>query len=256
MIDVSIVPATLRSFDYYYRKLPMYLQQSYGFSSHFRLWYDALMGENTELTFNGIVPSFETMLYLLNIFDTDAKTPEGISKYLENIIKIPNANASNEHQYGTTCYMLDNIGALFGVKRHFSVELDGGVKKELTLDNKDFLILIKATIVKNYCEGTFEQLKEFYQSVGLFVVITTSAPGICNIYMATAVEGANYDYSDDIKSMFLSGLLTIESMGIEYHKTFIDMTKLLVWYKDGTTEQLGWGPEIEGSDLKAGEWTI
>ena len=60
---MSVLVEKLKSFEYYKNKLPMYLQSSDGFISHFEIWYDLLIGQNN----NGVVNVCDTILNLLNI---------------------------------------------------------------------------------------------------------------------------------------------------------------------------------------------
>ena len=58
---MSIISNKLQSFGYYVNKLPLYLQNSYGFIEHFRIWYETLT--------SGVVYTADEILNLLNIFD-------------------------------------------------------------------------------------------------------------------------------------------------------------------------------------------
>lgn len=236
MIKSSILPTTLKSFTYYVRKLPLFLQNSYGFVEHFRIWYDMMISE-TET--QGAINVCDYILYLLDIFDEN---------YLEAIAKLDGSGATfdedgNIISYGTTSDILDKIGELFGVKRTFSVAYINDdykqVTEEITLDNKDLLILIKAQIIKNYCEGTFEQIKGYYESAGLYIfVITSDVSATCNLFLADG--GSTYNYSDNVVKMFKAGLLIIQSMGIQYIVGKAEMTGFLVWSEDSAMSNQVW----------------
>lgn len=219
MNTISILPDKLKDFNYYKNKLPLYLQNSYGFIEHFRIWYDMYIG-NTD--YNGIVSSIDVILNLLNIFDED---------YLEYIAAMPETDVSEEEPYGTKCDILDKIGNLFGVQRVFSctyIDEYEQITEELTLNNAEFLILIRGQIIKNYCEGTYSQIEQYYNSTGLKICITTSETdnAEAHIYL---VSNEDESYSENIRKMFLAGLLRIESMGIRYLDIYSSLDGILRW---------------------------
>ena len=239
MIDKSIIPEKLQSFDYYKHKLPLYLQQSYGFLSHFRIWFDLLVGDNHK----GLVGSSDELLNLMNIFDED---------YEDVLIALDSEHVSEEHRLGTTCDILDKLGALFGVSRTFEVTVNGTTSL-LSLDNYEFLILIKTQIIKNYCEGTSEQMNAYYESVGLKMYVQTSTNEIAtaNLYLVIKEGETSYNYSTNIKKMFLAGLFTIQSAGIKYNHSFLDLDTVLFWDVINTEHTNGWGDTESG-----GQWVI
>lgn len=61
MITESILPEILHSFEYYKNKLPLWLQQTYGFVEHFRIWHNLLTGIETDL--EGTVPDKTYYIY-------------------------------------------------------------------------------------------------------------------------------------------------------------------------------------------------
>ena len=61
----------LKNFDYYLKKIPLYLQSDENFVSHFRIWYDFLVGKENE-TNNGLIGSGDTLLDLFNIYDENS----------------------------------------------------------------------------------------------------------------------------------------------------------------------------------------
>ena len=219
MNTTSIVSDNLKSFDYYVNKLPLYLQNSYGFIEHFRIWYDMYVG-NTDYT--GIVSSIDVLLNLLNIFDDD---------YLDYIKNLPDSGVTEDEPYGTKCDILDKIGNLFGVKRTFSCTyLDNyeEITEELSLNNAELLILIKGQIIKNYCEGTYSQIEQYYASTGLKICLITdeSSNATAHIYL---ISEDGMTYSENIRKMFLAGLLRIDSMGVTYLDIYSALDGLLRW---------------------------
>ena len=222
---MSFVPDKIKSYEWYYNKLPLYLKNSYGFSEHFRIWYELLISGDK----NGIVNVGDTLLYLFNIFDKN---------FLQTIANLPDSGAT-EGNYGTVSDFLDKLGYLFGVIRNFSVtyknDNDEDVTEDLSLNNEDFLLLIKAQIIKNYCEGTYEQIKGYYNSAGLDVFLITTEDGAsAHVYLAAPPDSTKY--SLNVEKMFKSGLMRIESMGITYTEGVRVLLSFLTWDSTKTKE--------------------
>ena len=219
---MSFLPEKIESFDYYKEKLPLYLQNSYGFLEHFRIWYELLKSDKPETS---VVNVGNLILYLMNIFDKD---------FLETIAGLEGSGAG-EGDYGDTSDILDKLGDLFGVSRTFTCtyvdEHSQTVTEQLNLNNENFLILIKCQIIKNYCEGTYKQISDYYRAAGLNVFMFTYAtdPATCYLYLVEILESDNY--SEDVRTMFLAGMLRIESMGITYVNILTNptVTGFLVW---------------------------
>lgn len=227
----GILPEKLLSFEYYENKLPLYLRQSPSFKSHFRIWYDLLAGDSQ---YNGVNGASNTLLELLNIFDEN---------YLEHIASLEGALVSASHPYGTKSDVLDKIGNLFCVSRAFSVSYSAptAFSGDLNLDNKDFLTLIKAQIVKSYCEGTFEQIKAFYEDAGLYCyVLTGSSPLTCTVTLLRKSDNYKIDYSDDVLHMFYAGLLAIKSVGVQYTYNVVTYGNILFWDTDSVWDTGEW----------------
>lgn len=222
---MSFVPDKIKSYEWYYNKLPLYLKNSYGFSEHFRIWYELLISGDK----NGIVNVGDTLLYLFNIFDKN---------FLQTIANFPDSGAT-EGNYGTVSDFLDKLGYLFGVIRNFSVtyknDNDENVTEDLSLNNEDFLLLIKAQIIKNYCEGTYEQIKGYYNSAGLDVFLITTEDG-ASAHVSLATHPDSSKYSLNVEKMFKSGLMRIESMGITYTEGVRVLVSFLTWDSTKTKE--------------------
>lgn len=200
----SILPEKLKSFDYYKNKLPLYLQNSHGFIEHFRIMHTLLV--------DGVTDNADVLLNLLNIYD---------SEYLAYI------NSFEESESGTVSDILDKIGALVGVSRNFTIVLNN-TEKALHLDNASFLLLIKAQLIRSYCDGTFAELREFYDNIGLDVYITTSSFD-CTSEIFLADNSGTSLYDENIKDMFEAGLLHVKSMGINYTFAICDINATLRW---------------------------
>ena len=224
---MSFVPDKIKSYEWYYNKLPLYLKNSYGFSEHFKIWYELLISGDK----NGIVNVGDTLLYLFNIFDEN---------FLQTIASLPDSGAT-EGNYGTVSDFLDKLGYLFGVIRNFSVtyknDNNENVTEDLSLNNEDFLLLIKAQIIKNYCEGTYEQIKGYYNSAGLDVFLITTEDGAsAHVYLGATPNSTKY--SLNVEKMFKSGLMRIESMGITYTEGVRALDWFLTW--DSTKAKEYW----------------
>ena len=158
---------------------------------------------------------------------------------------------------GYVCDILDKLGSIFGVNRYFKVtyeEAGEDKTEQLQLNNEEFLILIKGQIIKNYCEGTRQQIEEYYKSVGLQIYVQTdsTSEATANLYLTTGTAGSSYDYSENIRKMFLGGMLIIDSVGIKYQKAFIDTSRLLFWDVIDEQNNNGWGDD----NYLGGEWII
>lgn len=235
-----LIPLTLREFRYYERKLPLYLRNDDCFVEHFRLWYELLMGKGDDDTniaineFCGISPTSDLLLYLLNIYDTNFLTT--ITQLYGYDIKKGSA-------------LLDDIGNLFGLRRSFSFKYYEPDKPQLiqttvSLTDDEFLILIKAQIIRNYCNGTYEQAMQYYRDANLEILPVNS-----DAYNASvdAYLNESETLTDNIRKLFKGGFLTIEHLGIRYSYTIFDLENILVWAtEDGKLGNATWADEISG----------
>ena len=227
---MSILPEELSTFQYYVDKLPMYLKDSESFIEHFKIWFDVLMG-NTEDDITGLVPSSDKLLSLIDVFNDD---------YLNIINSLE----------GTGSDILDKLGSIFNVRRSFSVthDVEGTLTNfPISLDNQDFLTLIRAQIIKNYSNGTYQQMREFYDKSKLYVYFQSTHSAEVYCYLLNITGLTDYTPSENIQHLFLAGLLTIESMGIQYNYSIQDYFKMLIWDKEIDESYTGWN---------YGEWVI
>lgn len=231
-----LIPLTIREFRYYERKLPLYLRNDECFVEHFRLWYELLMGKGDDETgvpineFQGISPSADLLLHLLNIYDQD---------FLNTIAQLKD--------YDDDCDLLDMLGNLFGLRRTFSLEYyetaTSPTKTQATvsLNDKEFLTLIKAQIIRNYCDGTYEQVMQYYKDANLQIL-----PVLNDTYNASvdAYLNESEDVTPNIDKLFRGGYLTVEHLGIRYTYTVTEMLNILVWANaDGKGGNSVWADE-------------
>lgn len=235
---MSILNENLKDFNYYKQKVPMYLRASESFLSHFKIWYDMLVGYQDK----GIVPVGDTILDLVNIFADD---------FLDKIKNLDGSGVDEHNRYGTNSDFLDKLASLFSVTRKFSVKYllnNVETKEELSLNNEELLILIKCQIIKNYSDGTYSQIKKFYEDCGLYMfILTDSEVATVDLILGideNAGEGDAGHYSDNIKKMFLAGLLRVEHLGIKYRQAIIVLDKFLIW--DSTEEKHEWDTGLWG----------
>lgn len=195
----------LVDFNYYYNKLPLYLRNSETFPEHLRIWVEFIQGMNNYA---------DDMLGLIDVF-----------------------NPNYMQKYGDFCDdFLDKLGALYGVRKQFSVTyLDDNnqeVTKELTLNRTEFYILIKAQIIKNFFDGTNEQLNDFYVQASIPMIYVTATSGQCYILLLVDKLKEINENSDNIIDMFKNGLLSVESMGIHYNRITKQSSASLEWGND------------------------
>ena len=224
-----MIDKELLNFQYYYNKLPLYLKNSYGFEEHFKIWFDLLTSmDSTE----------DNIMRFFDVFNKD---------YLNYIDELEGEGSD----------ILDKIGKIFNIKRNLSVSyLDGAeeVTKFVSLNNKDFLTFIRATIIKNYCDGSFKQINDFYINANLPIIYNgTNNPATVDVVMLkTQDEDA---VSEDIQTLFKAGLLNIKSMGIIYSNyTIVDFDSLAIWDLVQKTYVNDYANNNKGWD--GGQWGI
>lgn len=196
----------LKAWEYYYKKLPLYMRNSYGIKEHFEIiWNVMIQLESTQ----------ENILDIINLLQDD---------YITNVISKYDDVDSYDFEF------LDIIGSLYGVNRSLNVEYidnytEKTIRKKLYLTNKEFYMLIKARIVQNNYDGTFEQARAYYENIGLpMYMFTGTNPAECYLYL-----GMNDNTSNNIRDLFMANLLTLKSVGITYIRYQIDISKMAIW---------------------------
>lgn len=199
----------LRTWSYYLDKLPLYLKADDNFVEHFRIVFDLLVRlDDVE----------NQLLECFNIMSID------YLDFLNNLI-LDNEEAD----------ILDKIAALYGVTRNFDIDVNG-TTKSLTLNNYELLLLIKARIIQYNYDGTYGMSKQFYENVNLPIVLyNAGTPGYAKLFFDISKAEV---LSDNILDMFNAGLLTIQSIGIEYTTYAVDSTYMFVW--DSQDQDRSW----------------
>lgn len=175
---------------------------------------------------SSIVSTMRDIFNSLNIFNKD---DDGSSQNIVDSSSEYLAFLNTIRESSTQTEVLDKLARLYGVSRNFSVSYVHGtdtVKKELNLADEALLLLIKCQVIKNAFQGTFEHLKSLYAMIDLPVMILTESPegnerhdATCRLVLLRQTDddytGANNPLLG-VEDMFLSGLLTIQSLGIKY----------------------------------------
>ena len=104
-----LINELLRTWNYYYEKFPLYLQNSYGFTNQFYSLFELLC--QIELNGANLLDSFA-------LFDID--------KYK----KFMNQYSDNEYKFD----ILDNIAKIYGINRSFDLVINN-ITYNLTLNN-------------------------------------------------------------------------------------------------------------------------
>lgn len=153
----------------------------------------------------GVEDQFAMFVYYLNEINTT----------LDSLFQQLDVNAEVERLDDT----LDKIASFYGLYRTLSVSYhdnteDEDVNEDITLTNDELLLLIKATIIKNNCQGTMEEINNMYKTFDLpiFVATRDDENAAATYYIKTEVP-----VSDNIMHLFKAGLLSVQSMGINYN---------------------------------------
>lgn len=209
---------------YYFNRMSMFLKESYGIQER--------IGALAKII-KRLDEVYETIIDSLNLFDKD---------YSKNYIGDGNESSTNN-------VYLDRIGNIFNVSRSFSIKM--GTKESptsiedindsaptyITLNNKEFLQYLKLQIIKQNFTGTREELALLYgddttelantgtSQLNFIYLTDTKASAKVNIYWQPKKE----KYSSEFYYMFLNGLLTIESMGIEYNRSIMNIDSIAIF---------------------------
>ena len=230
-----LLPNEIKSFRYYERKLPLYLRNDECFLEHFQLWYELLCGKgDADVAINefcGVSPTSDLLLYLMNIYDTD---------FLQTLKSLANAEEESKSD------ILDKLANLFGLRRNFSVKYitNTGATVTATLDLPDeiFLLVIKAQIIRNYADGSYKQVEDYYLDAGLEMIQVPdgNVPASVTVYM-NQQQVEESDYAEELTHLFLAGYFTIEHLGIMYALAISDIYNILIWDSSFVWDKGVWG---------------
>lgn len=197
----------LKNFEYYYKKLPLYMRNSYGIKDHFEM----IFGMMLQLDINE-----EAICKCFNLFQDN---------YEEDII------AKYDDINGYSFKFLDMIGSIYGISRNLVVTYGDihteTITKNVCLNNHEFYIFIKSKIIQNNYDGSYEQAVKYYKSCGLNIEMffDLGEPAKCNIYLD--IDQASV--TENIQALFLSGNLTLKSAGIFYDTLMLNFDKAGIW---------------------------
>lgn len=206
----------LKQWEYYYKKLPLYVRNSYGIKDHFEMIFDMMI----EMDINE-----EEICNCFNLLQDN---------YISNII------IKYDEIDGYDFKFLDMIADIYGVSRSLDAtyinENNVSVTEQLKLTNEELYTFIKARIIQNNYDGSYEQAIQYYDNIGLNIQLffDSTEPAKCDIYL----DLNKLAISKNIQALFLAGLLTIKSVGITYNERLVDFDKAGIW--DGTGNHSIW----------------
>lgn len=209
-----MLPEKLKTENYYLEKLSLFMRDSYGIEDHFSMLITIL---------DFFDRAIDDVLYAFNITNDD------VFLWLESL------DVSE-----TECDILDKIAHLYGMSRNFKVTYNEGgtdYTEQLDLSNFELWILIKAQILQQCFNGTYAEVRAYYDKMKLPItilssnVISQSAQAV--IYLNTTrlieVGGTTREITQNIIKMYKANLLTIRSMGITYLTSTSSLENIGIW---------------------------
>ncbi len=178
----------LKEKQYYLDKLSLFLRNSYGVEEQVTLLWKTLV--DIDSTIDDFFEAFKML------------KPEGIDD------------------------LLDKIAEIVGCKRNLDVSYGSPLTSyTLSLSNEELIRSIKTRIIQNNYDGSFENFKKNYESIGLNVLATDGGVS------GTSIQILNNDekLTDNDKHMFLSGNYSIRSLGITYSFSMGDLDLIGFW---------------------------
>lgn len=201
----------LKTWQYYEALIPLYFRNSNGTCYHFKILVDLLevLDELSDIAFNE-----------LNI----TEQVEGFSFDVTIATDI-----------------LDNIGSLLGISRYVHVKdlstVPTFTETDLTLSNSEFLDFIKTKIALNSYDGTRENAIDIYEKLNLpFYMLNSENAEEVYFYIDTASTSSN-----NIVKLVMSGLMTLESIGVKYVYSAQDISLLAYWDTTKYDSNRTWG---------------
>lgn len=212
----------LLSKDFYLDKMSMFLKDSFGMIDREEVY--RLVLNNVNDVSDDLISHYD----IYNILYTE--------DYFER--NVPEGMTAEEYANSTKDEILDRIAAIFGIQRTFNISYAGQsyqghyygtigetVTKTLTLTNRELLVYIKVVITKLNYRGTAQEIVELYNDDGnkdlqnLQIFYSWgSSPLVCNVYLCNFNEISRDNYDSHLVELFLSDLLLVESLGVQYNK--------------------------------------
>lgn len=222
---IKILDENLYDINYYLNKTSLFLQASYGLPEQYQMLCSVFKN------LNDIFEQIINVNYILNTED-------------EYLPYIDGKNISKQ---------LDYIGRIFGLNRNLSMkypadesilpvkEEDLSVIKNVTLSDLAFIVYIKCQILKQNFLGTREELGQLYNSeydvpknlISLKFLYIPNPLNVANVSIYWTNFSKVYQNNDlqlELRCLFLNGLLTIESLGINYDRILQDVSNLARFY--------------------------
>lgn len=212
-----MLPDKLKQWSYYKDKLPLYIKK------------DA-----------GICGMLETMVDLLPVLDN-------VEEQAFNCFDIMNDDYYNVYvkpwnDANKTYALFDLLGKMYGItsrKMVLSLQVqktDGSItfeKINVQLTDYLFWLLLKARIIQRNYKGTYKESKEYYKKAGIDIMLQTNYAtsdefGSCTLWYDIS-KYKNKSFYENLDYLVRSGLLTLQSEGIEYVIKQIDVSKFGKW---------------------------
>ena len=198
----------------------------------------------------------DAVSFLNNINDTTSAISIALSTMMSGLFN--DMQFVEDYQYDD---LLDKIAACFNVYRKFTVIFDDdeaafesqyegvNLPQDLELTNDQLRLLLLCKIATNSFDGSANTVNKLYNlfidklkpknindSWQIFAYTINNQPGNCGLVFS--IE--NYTFNDPIInqyfSLFFADMLTIKSMGIQYHKTVINTENILIFDTPTSTE--------------------
>ena len=179
---MSMLKEKLLDWNWYKNKIPLYLQNSYGYQEHFKIFYDILVNLD------------ESGQKILNYLD------------ITNVQNITDKEQSSD--------ILDFIGNLYSIKRKIKFYNKNSEEYiTITLSDNDFLKILLVNIFQINYDGTRKSFLDFYEKTfGDTLKFYINKEQFKSINVVSSLTGdlkAIYDNTD---------LLFVNIMGINYHR--------------------------------------
>lgn len=201
----------------------------------------------------------DAVSFLNNVNDTTSAISIALSTMMSGLFN--NMPFVEDYQYDD---LLDKIAACFNVYRKFTVIFDSDetafesqysvtLPRDLELTNDQLRLLLLCKIATNSFDGSANTVNRLYNlfidklkpkniddSWQIYAYTINNEPGNCGLVFSID----NYTFNDttinQYFSLFFADMLTIKSMGIQYHKTVINAENILIFDIDESTTARTW----------------